>query len=423
MSLRSVVNNAGWLGLVYVASYGLPVLTVPVVTRAFGPELYGIYALGIAYTSFVKLAVDYGFIWTVTKEVTAGADDPVRLSRVYSTVLAAQFGLALVTSALFVILMTSLGFSQGHPAMFLLLLLSSVLWSLSPLWLFTGLQRMRDLAISQLVARIGAAVATLILIRGPTDLILYAVINLGSNLVVFLDVNRRARSLGIVLVRPPMGAVRKALVEARSPFFANMATSLYTVAAIILVNAIVDTRAAGIFAFADRVRGLLVGLLTPLSVALFPYVSKIGARRMTAHERTTKQRYIGLVFLVMSGAGIGTFVLAPWIVHFLGGHRFDQAIILLRVVAFLPILAAVKDLIGVQTLVPQGHLGPVSRIMVSSAVLGIPVLALLTHMVGILGAMIGLLLMDAGTAIRLAHHWQRTRRRATAVLAAESSTA
>ncbi len=367
--------------------------------------------------------MDYGFIWTVTKEVTAGATDTARLSRVYSTVLLAQLGLAVVGSSLFVAIMTALGLAEGHAGMFLLLLLSSVLWALSPLWLFTGLQRMRDLAISQLLARVVAAIATLLLIRGPQDLILYAAINLAANLIVFLDMHRRAMAAGIRLVRPPKGAVRRALIDARAPFIANMATSIYTSAAIILVNALVDTRAAGIFAFADRVRGLLVNLLTPLSVALFPYVSEIGTRTMTARERSTKWRYAALVLFVMAGAGLSTFALAPWIVLVLGGHRFDHAIVLLRIVAVLPILAAAKDLIGVQTLVPKGHLGPVSRIMAASALLGIPVVGLLTQTIGILGATIGLVVVDAGTALALAHHWQRMRQRPPAPLAAETRTA
>ena len=270
---------------------------------------------------------------------------------------------------------------------------------------------MRDLAFSQLVARIGAAAATLLLIRGPGDLVLFAIINLGSNLAVFLDVHRRARGLGIRLVRPPSGAVRARHCERRAgPFVANMASCLYASSAIIVVNGIVDTRAAGMFAFADRVRGLLVGLLTPLSLALFPYVSGIGIRAMTADERSTKRSFAALVLLVMGGAGAVTFGLAPWIVHILGGHRFEGAVPLLRVVAVMPILAAVKDLLGVQTLVPLGHLGPVSRIMVVSALLGIPVLAATTHAMGILGATLGLVVVDLGTIAWLAwHYWHRAR--------------
>src|ERR1700735_1275696 len=103
--LRSIIVNAGWLGLVQFLNYCLPVFTLPVVARAFGPSLFGTLAAINAYAAYVGLIVNYGFHYTGPRNVVRLRLDAKELSRSVSATISAQAVLgAMASLGFFVIL-------------------------------------------------------------------------------------------------------------------------------------------------------------------------------------------------------------------------------------------------------------------------------------------------------------------------------
>jgi hypothetical protein len=55
LSLKTIVQNASWVGFIQILDYLVPSLTLPIVTRAFGPAaVYGILAAFNAYAACCK---------------------------------------------------------------------------------------------------------------------------------------------------------------------------------------------------------------------------------------------------------------------------------------------------------------------------------------------------------------------------------
>src|SRR5689334_21764736 len=73
--LRTIAGNATWLGLIQLLNYGIPILTLPVVARAFGPKTYGVLAVLNAYAAYVGLVVVYGFNLTGPRSVSTQRSD------------------------------------------------------------------------------------------------------------------------------------------------------------------------------------------------------------------------------------------------------------------------------------------------------------------------------------------------------------
>ncbi len=57
LTFKAVVRNAGWLGLVHGLNYAVPIVTVPVVARALGPNTYGILATFYAFCGLCRKVV------------------------------------------------------------------------------------------------------------------------------------------------------------------------------------------------------------------------------------------------------------------------------------------------------------------------------------------------------------------------------
>src|SRR6516225_7295638 len=91
LQLRAIIKNAAWLSLVQVLNYTLPLLTLPIVTRAFGPHIFGIVATLNAYGIYVGVAANYGLCVTGPRSIARLRADPQLLSKTVSGFLATQF--------------------------------------------------------------------------------------------------------------------------------------------------------------------------------------------------------------------------------------------------------------------------------------------------------------------------------------------
>ena len=178
MSLKTILKNAGWLGLVQILNYLIPFLTLPVVTRAFGPILYGILAAFNAYGMYVFVIVGYGFDFSGLRAIARSREDHFTLSKTVSTIFCAQI---LLGTLAVLILFTALPFiiprGADYKLVGLIVLLQVFATAATPQWVFVGLEQIRSLAVAQFAFRIFAAVLIISLIRAPDDLLLYVSIN------------------------------------------------------------------------------------------------------------------------------------------------------------------------------------------------------------------------------------------------------
>jgi PST family polysaccharide transporter len=126
----------------------------------------------------------------------------------------------------------------------------------------------------------------------------------------------------------------------------------------------------GYFAAADKIIQAVKGLYAPVSQAIFPLIGK------KIHE--DKQAGLAFVGKVTWIVGTGMFVIsaillifAEPIVYLLLGVQYQQSVLLLQVMAFLPFIIALSNMFGIQTMLNLGYKQAFSRILVAAAILGV----------------------------------------------------
>ena len=185
MSLKTIIKNAGWLGLIQILNYLIPFLTLPVVTRAFGPILYGILAAFNAYGRYVYVIVGYGFDFTGLRTIARSREDQLTVSKTVSAIFSAQILLGTLSVLfLFAALPFIIPSGANYKFVGLIVLLQSFATVITPQWVFLGLEQIRSLALAQFVFRLFAALLIIFLIRAPDDLLLYVSINCAAAVVI-----------------------------------------------------------------------------------------------------------------------------------------------------------------------------------------------------------------------------------------------
>ena len=184
MVFRKIVENAGWIGLVQILNYLVPLFTLPVITRALGPHLYGSVATMTAYAGYAGLLVSYGFNFSGMRSVAQTRDRPQDMLREISAAIGAQFVLAAIAVVLFLIALFSLSPDRSYNLPAVIILTQVVSTCLIPQWVFLGLERMKDFTVVQLVSRVLAAICIVAWVRTADDLIFFLAVNSLSSIAI-----------------------------------------------------------------------------------------------------------------------------------------------------------------------------------------------------------------------------------------------
>jgi PST family polysaccharide transporter len=392
--LKTIIANAGWLGLVQLLNYSLPIFTLPVVTRAFGPSIFGTLAAINAYAAYVGLFVNYGFNLTGPRNVATSRLNAKELSKTVYATISAQAALGVVSALVFFVILAFLPIAPEYKLISGIVLLQVLATSMCPQWAFLGLERIRAFAFVQLIFRVIAAGVIIYSIRTPDDLPLYVTTNAGSSLLATAGSFVVLRSYGIRWQTPSFRLILSTLREAFGLFLSTISISLYTTTNVLIVTLVLGTSGAGPFALADRVRLATGGLLGPVTSAVYPFVCRIAHRDETAEERSTRQLFFCVIVIASALMSVALFVLAEPIVRLVGGDAFLAAVPVLRYMAFLPTIVALSNIFGVQTMIPMRMDRHVSYVVTSAAFIGSLSLLVFTHLWGLAGAGLAVLLVE-----------------------------
>jgi polysaccharide transporter, PST family len=90
---KAIVSNFLSLGVLQVANYAFPLITLPYIVRIVGIGNYGLLAFAAAIVAYFQILTNYGFSLSATRSVSVHREDRERLTAIFSSVLTAQVGL------------------------------------------------------------------------------------------------------------------------------------------------------------------------------------------------------------------------------------------------------------------------------------------------------------------------------------------
>ncbi|MBI1869047.1 MAG: oligosaccharide flippase family protein [Methylocystis sp.] len=407
MILKTVAKNAGWLGLIQALNYVAPVVTVPVVARAFGPDVYGILATFYAYGAYIALATEYGFP-TIGPRAIAGAHVNTQfLSQTVSTIVSAQFVLGATALVIFGAAMSIAPYGGDYKIVAVMVSVQTFATSMAPQWVFVGLEQTRNFALVQTVFRVAAAALVLLVIRTPGDLLLFAGINCVAA-VLILVFSLLAMARFDIRWRPPsLKELIEVIRQASRLFVSSVSISFYTTANVLIVAHVLGPIAAGAFALADRLRLATAGVIGPMIQAIYPFVCRVAGREATHEEEWAKRVFFRCIVAMSALISLTLFAFAPFIIWLAGGEKFAAAIPVLRMIAFLPVIIALSTTFGMQTLLPLHMDRQYTWVVSSAAVLGVTGLFALTYAGGLPGAALTMLVVESYVAVAFAALVQR----------------
>jgi len=366
---NGVVRNALGLYVLQIGSYLLPIATIVFLARLLGPRDWGSLAFMQAFAGYVMLVVTYGFNYSATREVARHRNDADKLADLLAGVLGAKVALTILSIAVVMPLSELVAPIHRNQN----LLWPAMLWALSLSyslnWFFQGLERMAFVARWETGARVLSLAGIVIFVRSPADtwkvLAIQGAMMTGA-VVVELAVTYREVRFRL----PSAGLVMRTLGLGWSTFIYQGAISFYTVGNGFILGLFGSPAAVGYYVGAEKISKAFATMLFPITQAVYPRISHLAshARGDAARLARTSLFLVGAAGCVM---GLGVFLGAPILVRVVLGPGFDSAVVVLRILALLPPLIAISNVLGIQWMLALGLDRLVNTIVISACVLNV----------------------------------------------------
>jgi PST family polysaccharide transporter len=349
---HTLVQNALSLYGVQIASYIVPLITIPYLARVLGVAGWGLVAFAQSFGSFIILAAEYGFALSATREVARHRNDRDKLTDVFAGVLGAKGLIAAGSLAVAVLIRSWIPVFREHPA----LLWAGMFWALSQafnvMWFFQGFERLRLVAALDIAAKALATIAIFVFVRRSGDGWLVLVTQgCGSLLSFVVGLGLAYRELPFRL--PTWASVSEALRMGWTMFLFRASVSLYSVGNAFILGLFVSPQLVGYFAGAERISRASLGLFTPITQTLYPRLS-----HLAQHDRDSAARLarVGVIVMGAGGTGLGAlmFAFAPLLVQIILGKAFVPAVPILQVLSLLLPLIGMNTAVGAQWMLPLG---------------------------------------------------------------------
>lgn len=353
--LRSAVaQNAASLYVIQFANYLLPLITVPYVVRVLNPSGYGLVAFGQSFVGYFLIFIDYGFAYSATRKISVARHDPAAVSRTVFSVWGAKLLLCLIGFLALVLLVHQVPtLRQNRSLLFILygLSLGNVLF---PTWLFQGMERMVHISVINLLIRLFVVVGIFTLIKRPEDYLLYAGLNsLGSIVAGLVGAAWAFHLFTLHPVIPSPRQIWETLKEGWMLFLSTASVSLYTVGNAFVLGMLTNPTVVGYYSAGEKIVNCVMSLLGPISTAAFPRFS-----RMAVESKDQALRWGRRMLFYMGGLGMVLslilFIGAPVMVKVILGDKYEASIAVVRILALLPLVNAICNVLGTQLMLPFG---------------------------------------------------------------------
>ena len=349
--MRRFATNVASLFGVQVANFLLPLLTVPYVVRIIGPEKLGLLNFSQAYVTYFSLLINYGFDMAAVRAIAANRSDKEATNRIVSQVLAGKTLLWVLSTVVFTVVSLSNAEFKQHLFLHVCTYLVCIGTVLSPFWLYQAMEDLGRVALFNLAVKLIFSFSVLLLIRQANDYFYQNLaISVSQIVVSVVALVVALRRFGIQLRWPTRAELANRFREDRTLFFSSVTITIYASSNVFILGLMSLPYNVGIYSAGTRLESMaesFIGLA--LNQAFFPVVAQAFGQSREEGLRMVRNTFFPL-FGVLAVVAVGLWVVGPFALTLLYGAKFQEASTILRVVAVLPLVIGLSNLLGLHTM-------------------------------------------------------------------------
>ncbi|MGJ0624807.1 oligosaccharide flippase family protein [Xenorhabdus bovienii] len=294
---REVINNIISLSSINVLGIIIPIITMPILSRALGSELYGQYLLLITILIFGHTIIDYAVQYVGVRDVSKSRENYNKIRKYYIEYQSLR--LLLCSIYTFVVLVYSYLFLSEN--MFKWLIFSGIPYLvgyvLSSFWFYQSLAETKFLAYANILSRVISLLVIILAVQEPDDINLVVISSTWpifiSGIILFLRIKKEYK-INIFFCRKNLFSNIK---NGYAVFIGTLAPNLYNSIPTIILGSISSPSEFAKFAIASRICGIITTFQDILSRSFFPVLTR------------NKKNYLNKILIINSLLSIPLVIL------------------------------------------------------------------------------------------------------------------
>lgn len=363
MKHNTFYKNTLWQYGLQILKYLFPLLLIPYLTRILGTEGYAVYAYVLSFMGVVQTIADFGFTLSGTKKVVDLRGDTAALSRLVGAITVAR--LMLLCGLFFCVMVVTrfIPIMAENTVYVIWAFFATAGRTVLPDFIFQGNERMGPLTTRYFASKGVQVALTILLVRGPGDLILVAVADVLSEIVdIAWSYRAQKRMFGVGISRPTFKESFEELRVSAIYCVSNVSSSLFSGFTTVIIGlAITSKTDIAFWSLTLTTVNAVQSLYTPIANSLYPHMIK--------NRDFGFARKLALVALPVLVLGIVAYcALSKPIMLVLGGPEYVGGAHVMWMISPIFIFSFYGILIGWPVLGAMGH---VKELTVSTLFTGI----------------------------------------------------
>lgn len=363
MKHNTFYKNTLWQYGLQILKYLFPLLLIPYLTRILGTEGYAVYAYVLSFMGVVQTIADFGFTLSGTKKVVDLRGDTAALSRLVGAITVAR--LMLLCGLFFCVMVVTrfIPIMAENTVYVIWAFFATAGRTVLPDFIFQGNERMGPLTTRYFASKGVQVALTILLVRGPGDLILVAVADVLSEIVdIAWSYRAQKRLFGVGIARPTFKESFEELRVSAIYCVSNVSSSLFSGFTTVIIGlAITSKTDIAFWSLTLTTVNAVQSLYTPIANSLYPHMIK--------NRDFGFARKLALVALPVLVLGIVAYcALSKPIMLVLGGPEYVGGAHVIWMISPIFIFSFYGILIGWPVLGAMGH---VKELTVSTLFTGI----------------------------------------------------
>lgn len=381
--MKNLAKNFFYQSIFQLTKILIPIITVPIVSKALGPQGIGMYNYSFSIAQYFVLLGGLGVSLYGNREIALKWHKKEDISKTFWEIFIFKAVITLIALFLYFILILFLDNKEFFLVQSIIIL--SVLFDIS--WFFMGIEDFKKTSMINLVVQIITFICILLFVKTTNDAIVYTFIQaagmLLSQVFVWLFVKEYIH-LEKISLRKSMAHIKGSIEY----FIPQVAIMFYTNINKTILGIFLGSAAVGYFSNSLQLNNVFITVITTIDIVLLPHMSGLFAKNNISKivDLMKNTLHLQLFFSIPIMFGILTVYdkLIPWFF----GEKF---VFINKVVPFFSILIVIIPLgmaISRQYLMPVGKVREYNKSVLVGAVINILLNLLLLPTIGFFGVVI-----------------------------------
>lgn len=349
----TVIRNIVSLSVIQIGNYLLPFITLPYLSRILGPDNFGVTMFAQSFINYFTLLINFGFDYSVTREIANIKGDINRLSDIFSNIIAAKCALFILSTLAVITVVAGADRLGANSWLYLSTHMINIGFVLFPQWFLQGMQKLAMAGVFSFTVKLLYSISIFLFIKKPAHyLLVNLLLSVAQIIAGVLAFWYCITKFSLRIMRPSITKIMRYIKDSTMLFLSQLTINLYTNTNIFLLGLYTDPRQTGLYASVTKIWLVIQGLLlVPFNQSFFPHISQ------TFHESVQLglarlKKIMPIISLLALAVCIVLYFTADFAIVFVFGEAYRQAGELLRIVCLLPLVIALSNIYGIHGLLP-----------------------------------------------------------------------